>query len=133
MAGGEGRPEGVKKGYFIKPTVFGDVSNSHTIAREEIFGPVLSIIPYHSLDEAVELANDSPYGLAGYVQGQDVEAARRVARRLRVGNVSINGADAELSASFGGYKMSGNGREMGRFGLEDFCEIKAVVGCQGKL
>jgi aldehyde dehydrogenase (NAD+) len=128
VVGGLGRPEGLNKGYYVRPTVFADVSNDMTIAREEIFGPVLSIIGYKSEDEAVRIANDTPYGLAGYVSSGDMERARRVARRIRAGNVNINGAANERAAPFGGYKQSGNGREWGRFGLDEFQEIKAVAG-----
>jgi aldehyde dehydrogenase (NAD+) len=128
VAGGLGRPDGLNKGYYVRPTVFADVSNDMTIAREEIFGPVLSIIGYQSEDDAVRMANDTPYGLAGYVSSGDVERARRVARRMRAGNVNINGAANERAAPFGGYKQSGNGREWGRFGFEEFMEVKAVAG-----
>ena len=128
VAGGLGRPEGLNKGYYVRPTVFADVSNDMTIAREEIFGPVLSIIGYKDEDEAVRIANDTPYGLAGYVSGGNVENARRVARRIRAGNVNLNGSQNERAAPFGGYKQSGNGREWGRFGLDEYMEIKAVAG-----
>jgi aldehyde dehydrogenase (NAD+) len=127
-AGGLGLPDGLNKGYYVRPTVFSDVSNDMTIAREEIFGPVLSIIGYQDEDDAVRMANDTPYGLAGYVSSGDVERARRVARRLRAGNVNLNGAPNERGAPFGGYKQSGNGREWGRFGLEEYLEVKAVAG-----
>jgi aldehyde dehydrogenase (NAD+) len=127
-SGGSGLPNGVEKGYFIKPTVFGNVKNDTTIAREEIFGPVLCIIGYNSVQEAISIANDSPYGLAGYVQGEDQAKVKEIARKLRVGNVACNGAASELRAPFGGFKQSGNGREWGRFGLDEFVEIKAVVG-----
>jgi aldehyde dehydrogenase (NAD+) len=128
VTGGLGRPEGVNKGYYVRPTVFADVSNEMTIAREEIFGPVLSIIGYNNEDDAVSIANDTPYGLAGYVSSGDAERARRVAKRIRAGNVNINGAANERAAPFGGYKQSGNGREWGRFGLDEFMEVKAVAG-----
>jgi aldehyde dehydrogenase (NAD+) len=128
VTGGVGRPDGLNKGYFVRPTVFADVSNDMTIAREEIFGPVLSIIGYKDEDDAVRIANDTPYGLAGYVSSGDVERARRVARRMRAGNVNINGAANERAAPFGGYKQSGNGREWGRFGVEEYLEVKAVAG-----
>ena len=128
VTGGLGRPDGLNKGYYVRPTVFADVSNDMTIAREEIFGPVLSIIGYQSEDDAVRMANDTPYGLAGYVSSGDVERARRVARRIRAGNVNINGSANERAAPFGGYKQSGNGREWGRFGFEEFMEVKAVAG-----
>jgi len=128
VVGGAGRPEGVSKGYFVKPTVFTDVRNDMTIAREEIFGPVLSIIPYKDEDDAVRIANDSPYGLAGFVTAGDRERARRVAKRIRAGNVHINGARVDFGGCFGGYKQSGNGREWGEAGLEEFLELKAVFG-----
>ena len=128
VTGGLGRPEGLNKGYYVRPTVFADVDNDMTIAREEIFGPVLSIIGYKNEDDAVRLANDTPYGLAGYVSSGNPERARRVARQIRAGNVNLNGAANERAAPFGGYKQSGNGREWGRFGLEEFLEVKAVAG-----
>ena len=128
VTGGLGRPDGLNKGYYVRPTVFADVSNDMTIAREEIFGPVLSIIGYKDEDDAVRIANDTPYGLAGYVSAGDVERARRVARRIRAGNVNINGAANERAAPFGGYNQSGYGREWGRFGVEEYLEIKAVAG-----
>jgi aldehyde dehydrogenase (NAD+) len=128
VAGGEGRPRGVEKGYFVKPTVFGDVNNRMMIAREEIFGPVLCMIPYEDEEEAVSIANDSPYGLAAFVSSGNLDRARRVANRLRAGNVHINGARVDFGACFGGYKQSGNGREWGKAGLEEFLELKAVLG-----
>ena len=127
-AGGTGRPDGLDKGYYVKPTVFADVSNDMTIAREEIFGPVLSIIPYDDDDEAIRIANDTPYGLSGYVSSGDQERARRVASRMRTGMVHINGADLEALAPFGGYKQSGNGREWGAHGIDEFLEVKSVYG-----
>ena len=127
-AGGPGRPQGLNKGFFIRPTVFADVAPDMTISREEIFGPVLSIIPYASEDEAVKIANDTPYGLAGYVSSGDLNRARNVARQIRAGNVNINGAGNEQHAPFGGMKQSGNGREWGRFGIDEFVEVKAVSG-----
>jgi aldehyde dehydrogenase (NAD+) len=127
-AGGTGRPEGLDTGYFVRPTVFANVSNDMTIAREEIFGPVLSIIPYDDEDEAVNIANDTPYGLSGYVSSADLERARRVASRLRTGMVHINGADLDAMAPFGGYKHSGNGREWGAHGIEEFLEVKSIYG-----
>jgi aldehyde dehydrogenase (NAD+) len=127
-AGGTGRPDGLAKGYFVKPTVFANVSNDMTIAREEIFGPVLSIIPYDSEDEAVEIANDTPYGLSGYVSSGNLDRARRVAARLRTGMVHINGASLDSMAPFGGYKQSGNGREWGSEGIEEFLEVKSIYG-----
>ncbi|MGF6771032.1 aldehyde dehydrogenase (NAD+) [Paraburkholderia sp. GAS199] len=131
VAGGLGRPEGLSDGYFVRPTVFGHVTPDMTIAREEIFGPVLSILGYDSEDEAIAMANDSLYGLAGYVQSASLERARAVARRLRTGTIYLNYADYNPEAPFGGFKQSGNGREYGEFGLEDFLEIKGVVGYEG--
>jgi aldehyde dehydrogenase (NAD+) len=128
VIGGPGRPEGISKGYFVKPTVFANVSNNMTIAREEIFGPVLVMIPYETEDEAVRIANDTPYGLSGYVYSADIQRARRVAARMRTGMVHLNGAPTDNNAPFGGYKQSGNGREWGREGLEEFLEIKAIMG-----
>jgi aldehyde dehydrogenase (NAD+) len=128
VAGGVGRPDGLTKGYFVKPTVFADVRNDMTIAREEIFGPVLSIIPYEDEDDAVRIANDTPYGLSGYVTSDDLERARRVAKGIRAGNVHINGARLDFGGCFGGYKQSGNGREWSVAGLEEFLELKAVFG-----
>ncbi|MGD9980536.1 MAG: aldehyde dehydrogenase family protein [Hyphomonadaceae bacterium] len=126
-AGGVGRPDGFKNGYYVRPTVFADVNNAMTIAREEIFGPVLVVIPYENEEEAIKIANDTPYGLAAYVQGPE-EKARRVARKLRAGNVHINGAFGGMGTPFGGYKQSGLGREGGHFGLEEFLEVKAAIG-----
>ena len=128
IAGGPGRPRGLKRGYYVRPTIFADVDNRMRIAQEEIFGPVLAIIPYGGEAEAVRIANDTPYGLAAYVQGSDDEAVRRVARRLRAGMVHCNGASMTLASPFGGYKQSGNGREWGRFGFEEFLEIKVMLG-----
>ena len=126
--GGPGRPDGLERGYYVKPTVFGNVSNDMTIAREEIFGPVLCVIPYDDLDEAIAIANDTEYGLAAYIWGGDLEQARKVAAQLRAGQVCLNGNSGDFSAPFGGYKQSGNGRESGREGLEEFLETKAVLG-----
>ncbi|REJ80728.1 MAG: aldehyde dehydrogenase family protein [Acidobacteria bacterium] len=128
VAGGPGKPEGLEKGYYVKPTIFGNVNNEMTVAREEIFGPVLVIIPYDDEEEAIRLANDTVYGLSGYVQSGDAARARRVASRLRTGNVHINGAGADFKAPFGGYKQSGNGREWGEHGFEEFLEVKAILG-----
>jgi len=127
VAGGPGRPEGLSRGYFVRPTVFANVRNTMTIAREEIFGPVLCILPFESEDEAVRIANDSDYGLAAYVSGP-VDVARRIASELRAGQVVLNRARFDSSAPFGGYKMSGNGREFGEWGLLEFLETKAIVG-----
>ena len=127
-AGGPGKPEGLQRGYFVKPTVFGNVRNDMTIAREEIFGPVLCVIPYQDVDEAVAIANDTEYGLAAYIWGSDLEQARSVAARLQAGQVCLNGDSGDFSAPFGGYKQSGNGRESGPEGLEEFLETKAVLG-----
>ena len=128
VTGGVGRPDGLGTGFYVKPTVFAGVKNSMTIAREEIFGPVLSILPYETEEEAIDIANDTPYGLSGYVSSGDLDRARRVAARLRTGNVHLNGAQASYDAPFGGYKQSGNGREWGIDGFEEFLETKAVLG-----
>lgn len=128
VAGGTGKPAGLEVGYYVKPTVFANVSNDMTIAREEIFGPVLSIIPYENEDEAIRIANDTPYGLSGYVSSGNLDRARRVASRMRTGMVHINGADLEAQAPFGGYKQSGNGREWGAHGMDEFLEVKSVYG-----
>ena len=128
VTGGTGRPNGLDTGYYVKPTVFANVSNDMTIAREEIFGPVLSIIPYDSEDEAIDIANDTPYGLAGYVSCADLDNARRIASRMRTGMVHINGAYLDANAPFGGYKASGNGREWGHHGIDEFLELKSIYG-----
>ncbi|WP_428926741.1 aldehyde dehydrogenase family protein [Marinibacterium sp. SX1] len=128
VAGGTGRPDGLNKGYFVKPTVFADVNNQMTIARTEIFGPVLSIIPFETEEEALEIANDTVYGLTNYVQSTDPERTRRLARQLRSGMVEINGQSRGAGAPFGGMKQSGNGREGGAYGIEDFLEVKSVSG-----
>ncbi|MGE0827884.1 MAG: aldehyde dehydrogenase family protein [Hyphomonadaceae bacterium] len=128
VAGGVGRPEGFNRGYYVKPTVFADVTPDMTIAREEIFGPVLSILAYEDEEDAIRIANDSVYGLSGYVQSGSLERAQKVARRLRTGMVHINGGGADFKAPFGGYKQSGNGREWGEFGFEEFLETKAIMG-----
>ncbi|WP_112309273.1 aldehyde dehydrogenase family protein [Pseudogemmobacter bohemicus] len=127
ISGGCGRPQGVNRGWYVQPTIFGDVTNEMTISREEIFGPVLAILPYDSLDDAVRMANDTPYGLAAYIAGP-VEEAKPIARRLRAGTVNLNYPDWDTFAPFGGYKQSGNGREYADWGIHDFCEIKGVVG-----
>ncbi len=128
VAGGTGRPDGLNKGFYFKPTVFADVNNQMTIAREEIFGPVLSIIPFETEEEAIEIANDTPYGLTNYVQTQDANRANRMARKLRAGMIEMNGKSRSAGSPFGGMKQSGNGREGGSWGIEDFLEIKAVGG-----
>lgn len=128
VAGGLGNPVGFQSGYYVKPTIFADVDNDMTIAQEEIFGPVLVIIPFGTVEDAVRIANDSPYGLAAYVETGDLELAQRVARTLRVGMVQINGASKAAGSPFGGYKKSGNGREGGRWGIEDFLEVKLISG-----
>ena len=126
ITGGVERPDGLEKGYYVKPTVFADVTNDMTIAKEEIFGPVICLIKYSSEEEAIKIANDTEYGLAGYVQGE-VSHATEVARQIRAGQITINGGNRENAAPFGGYKMSGNGREHGRIGLEEFLETKAII------
>ncbi len=128
VAGGLGRPAGLERGYFVRPTVFADVNNQMTIAREEVFGPVLAIIPFDTEEEAIRIANDTVYGLSNYVQTQDLVKANRVARRLRSGMVEMNGQSLAAGSPFGGYKQSGNGREGGVWGLEDFLEVKAISG-----
>jgi len=132
VTGGEGRPTGLKpslaRGFYVRPTIFAGVRNDMTIAREEIFGPVLAILPYETEDDAIAIANDTPYGLAAYVWATDLAVARRAATRIRAGMVHINGADMSLNAPFGGFKQSGNGREWGEFGLADFVELKVVLG-----
>ncbi len=132
VTGGTGKPEGLNAGYYVKPTIFANVTNDMVIAREEIFGPVLSIIGYGSDEEAVEIANDTDYGLSGYVTSADLDRAREVAEQIRSGNIHINGAGADFSAPFGGYKQSGNGREWGDFGFEEFLEVKAMMGYTAK-
>ncbi len=126
LCGGPGKPEGFETGYYVKPTIFADVSNDMAIAREEVFGPVLAIIPFDSEEQAIEIANDTPYGLAAYLQTGDPERAERVAARLRAGAVHINGCGMEYGTPFGGYKQSGNGREGGMMGLEDYQEVKTL-------
>ena len=128
IAGGPGKPSGLDKGYFVKPTVFADVNNNMEIARTEIFGPVLSVMPFETEEEAIEIANDTPYGLTNYIQTQDKEKVKRVARKLRSGMVDVNGAGIAVDAPFGGFKHSGIGREAGEHGLEEFLEVKSVGG-----
>jgi aldehyde dehydrogenase (NAD+) len=128
VTGGLGRPDGLNRGYFVRPTIFANVTNDMTIAREEIFGPVLAMIPYETEADAIKMANDTPYGLSGYVQSGDIDHARKVAAQIRAGNVHINGAQGDMNAPFGGYKQSGTGREWGEFGFEEFLEVKAVLG-----
>ena len=128
VTGGPGRPENLNRGYFVRPTVFANVRNDMTIAREEIFGPVLSILPYKDEADAIRLANDTIYGLAAYVQSADLNHARRVAAEMRAGNVFVNYPAGDTAAPFGGYKQSGNGREYGKWAIDDFTEIKAVIG-----
>ena len=128
VCGGVGRPEGLEHGYFIKPTVFSNVTNDMTVASEEIFGPVLVMMPYDSIEEAITVANDTPYGLAGYVQGNDMDQVMDVASQIRAGNININGGSGDLHTPFGGYKQSGNGREWGAHGFTDYLEVKALSG-----
>ena len=132
VAGGPGRPEGTDKGFYVRPTIFANCNNDMVIAREEVFGPVLTILGYQDEDEAIRIANDTPYGLAGYVSGGSLERAGKVARRIRAGNVNLNGVPNERTAPFGGYKQSGNGREWGRFGFEEYLETKAIAGLMAK-
>jgi aldehyde dehydrogenase (NAD+) len=127
LTGGTDAPEGLDKGFFVKPTVFSSVTRDMTIARDEIFGPVLVIIPYDSEEEAVEIANDTDYGLAGGVWSGDADRAKAVARQLRTGQVEVNGGGFNPLAPFGGYKQSGNGREFGAFGLDEYLETKALL------
>lgn len=128
VAGGPGKPAGLETGYYVKPTVLGNVNNHMTVAREEIFGPVLTILGYNTVDEAVAVGNDTPYGLAAYVSGTDPEATRAVASRMRAGQVNINSAAPDLMAPFGGFKQSGNGREWGEHAFAEFLEIRALLG-----
>ncbi|EPJ92913.1 aldehyde dehydrogenase family protein [Pseudomonas psychrophila] len=128
IAGGPGRPQGIERGYYVKPTIFADVTPDKLVAREEIFGPVLAIMPYDSEAEAIAIANDSPYGLSGYVTSASLERSRSVARQLRTGMVHLNGARADQAAPFGGYKQSGNGREWGEFGFDEYLESKSLFG-----
>ena len=133
VCGGLGRPDGLERGYFVKPTVFADVTPQMTIAQEEIFGPVLVVIPYETEEEAIEIANGTAYGLGAYVFSNDVKRAANVARELRAGRVFVNGAASNHAAPMGGYKRSGNGREMGVFGLEEYLEVKAMFGVADQL
>ncbi len=130
VIGGEGRPEGLSKGYFVRPTIFSNVNNNMLIAREEIFGPVLAILPYETEEEAIRIANDTPYGLQAYVWSNDLGRANRVGRRIRAGRITINGTSGDMQTPFGGFKKSGNGREWGEHGLRDFLEVKAVIGAE---
>jgi len=133
VAGGVGRPDGLDKGYYVKPTVFANVTNEMTVAKEEIFGPVVSILGYDTVDEAIHVGNDTEYGLAAYISGTDMAKVRDVASKLRAGQVSINGGGGDMMAPFGGYKMSGNGREWGDFGFTEYLEIKAILGYTPKI
>ena len=128
VTGGLGRPDGLEKGYYVKPTIFSDVTNDMTIAREEIFGPVLAILPYETLDQAIEIGNDTPYGLAAYIRGKDPKVIADVASKLRAGQILVNGAGLDPMAPFGGYKQSGNGREWGDHAFSEFLETKAILG-----
>jgi aldehyde dehydrogenase (NAD+) len=130
VIGGEGRPDGLKKGYYVKPTIFSNVNNNMLIAREEIFGPVLAILPYQTEEEAIKIANDTEYGLQAYVWSNDLARANRVGRRIRAGRITINGKSGDMNTPFGGFKKSGNGREWGEHGLRDFLEVKAVIGAE---
>jgi len=128
VAGGVGRPDGLNRGFYVRPTVFADCTNDMTIMRDEIFGPVLSMMPFDSEDEAIDIANDTDYGLTNYIQTTDPERARRVARALRSGMVDINGKGRGAGSPFGGMKQSGNGREGGEWGLDEFTEVRAIGG-----
>jgi aldehyde dehydrogenase (NAD+) len=132
VTGGTGRPDHLTTGYYVKPTVFANVDNNMTIAREEIFGPVVTILGYDSEDQAVEIANDSEYGLAAYVCSTEMERAKALARRLRAGQVAINYVGGGSDTPFGGYKKSGNGREKGKWGLAEFLELKAITGLKAR-
>jgi aldehyde dehydrogenase (NAD+) len=132
VTGGAGRPPGLEKGYFVRPTVFSNVRNDMEIAREEIFGPVVAILPYRDEEEAVRIANDTPYGLQAYVWSGDLAHANRVGRRIRAGRVTINGTPGDMNTPFGGFKRSGNGREWGEYGLRDFLEVKAMIGAEAQ-
>jgi len=128
VCGGTGLPEGIEKGYYVRPTVFSEANNDMVVAREEIFGPVLVMIPYDTEEEAIRIANDTPYGLAGYIQGEDIDRARKLATKIRAGNIHLNGAAGGSDIPFGGFKQSGNGREWGAHGFTDYLEIKAIEG-----
>jgi aldehyde dehydrogenase (NAD+) len=128
VAGGTGKPEGLEKGYYVKPTVFTNVNNSMVIAQDEIFGPVMTILTYQGIDEAIEIANDTVYGLAGYVVGEDHETVQKVAFSIRAGRININETPTDNSAPFGGYKQSGIGREWGKYGIDEYLEIKSIAG-----
>jgi aldehyde dehydrogenase (NAD+) len=130
VVGGEGRPEGLTKGYYVRPTIFSNVNNDMVIAREEIFGPVLAILPYKDEADAVRIANDTPYGLQAYIWSNDLARANRIGRQIRAGRITINGAAGDMNTPFGGFKRSGNGREWGEHGLRDFLEVKAVLGAE---
>lgn len=130
VIGGVGRPDGLEKGYYVKPTIFSNVNNNMLIAREEIFGPVLAILPYQTEEEAIRIANDTEYGLQAYVWSNDLARANRVGRRIRAGRITINGKSGDMNTPFGGFKKSGNGREWGEHGLRDFLEVKAVIGAE---
>jgi aldehyde dehydrogenase (NAD+) len=130
VIGGAGRPAGLQKGYYVKPTIFSNVNNNMLIAREEIFGPVLAILPYQTEEEAIRIANDTEYGLQAYVWSNDLARANRVGRRIRAGRITINGKSGDMNTPFGGFKKSGNGREWGEHGLRDFLEVKAVIGAE---
>jgi aldehyde dehydrogenase (NAD+) len=130
VIGGVGRPDGLEKGYYVKPTIFSNVNNNMLIAREEIFGPVLAILPYQTEEEAIKIANDTEYGLQAYVWSNDLARANRVGRRIRAGRITINGKSGDMNTPFGGFKKSGNGREWGEHGLRDFLEVKAVIGAE---
>jgi aldehyde dehydrogenase (NAD+) len=130
VCGGPGRPAGFNRGYFVRPTVFADVTPEMTIAKEEIFGPVLSMMTYETEEDAIKIANNTSYGLAGYVQAKTIEDARRIGTKIRAGRIYLNGAPADSKVPFGGYKQSGNGRESGVFGFEEYLEVKAMLGYQ---
>jgi len=132
VTGGVGRPTGLKKGYYVKPTIFANVNNNMTIAREEIFGPVLCILPYKDEEDAIRIANDTPYGLASEISGSDTEKMRKIASRLRTGTVRFNASSVSFSLPFGGYKQSGNGREWGKWAFHEFLEVKALIGYHSK-